>query len=146
MDIERLVSRILTEHQTRDPFEICSNLGIAVFRRPLLGVRGLMQIWDGVTVVQIAEDLSERAAAFVCAHELGHTLLHSGLNRVFLDSHTLFAPSKFENRADKFAFKLLYGIPPLMREEPLYDWQIADCLNISLSDVNRRLAELDVFY
>ena len=146
MDIERLVGCLLAEHRTRDPLEICSNLDIAVFRRQLLGFRGLMQTVDGVTVIQIAEELTERAAAFVCAHELGHFLLHSGLNRVFLDSHTLFAPSKFENRADKFAFTLLYGAPPLLREDTLYDWQIADCLNIDAKDVGGRLIELEIFY
>ena len=146
MDIERLTKRMAAEHRTRNPFDICSNLGIAVFRRPLSGFRGLSQIIDGVRIIQIADELSERASTFVCAHELGHLLLHFGMNRVFLDGHTLFVPSKYEKRADIFAFSLLFGVPPLLRDETLYDWQLADCLNIGLSDVNRRLIELGMYY
>lgn len=49
----------------------------------------------------------EREDQYVtCAHELGHFILHQGLNGIFL-STTLMLPNKYEIQADKFALHLL---------------------------------------
>ena len=44
---------------------------------------------------------------FVCAHELGHMLLHKKANALFMDSRTYFVSSKYENEANAFAAELL---------------------------------------
>lgn len=146
MDIERMVNRLAAEYKTRDPFNICADLGIEVYRRPMEGMRGFIQFVHGVTIIQISETLSEIAAVYVCAHELAHHFLHSGMNRVLMDCHTFMVPSKYENRADRFAAHLLWGEPPLFDEQCLTDWQIADCLNVAVCNVNARLLELGICY
>lgn len=44
---------------------------------------------------------------FVCAHELGHALLHPGINTPFLKASTLFSVNKLEREANEFAVELL---------------------------------------
>lgn len=51
--------------------------------------------------------LAEEEARFVCAHELGHAMLHQGYNRIFMDSATLFVTNRFEIEANRFAADLL---------------------------------------
>ncbi|MDQ0340231.1 Zn-dependent peptidase ImmA (M78 family) [Caldalkalibacillus uzonensis] len=44
---------------------------------------------------------------FVCAHELGHAVLHPELSTSFLRKHTLFSMDKVEREANEFAVELL---------------------------------------
>ncbi|MBS6382501.1 MAG: ImmA/IrrE family metallo-endopeptidase [Veillonella dispar] len=44
---------------------------------------------------------------FVCANELGHTILHPNINTPFLRKHTLFSIDKIERQANAFAVELL---------------------------------------
>lgn len=44
---------------------------------------------------------------FVCAHELGHVVLHPNVNTPFMKAHTLFSIDKFEKEANTFAVELL---------------------------------------
>ena len=48
-----------------------------------------------------------RKERYVCAHELGHVLLHTELNSVFIQEETGFIPDKLEAEADYFAACLL---------------------------------------
>ena len=43
----------------------------------------------------------------MCAHELGHMLLHKKSNAIFMDSRTQLNTSKYEIEADRFAINLL---------------------------------------
>jgi Zn-dependent peptidase ImmA (M78 family) len=44
---------------------------------------------------------------FVCAHELGHAVLHPKSNTPFLRANTLFSVEKLELEANTFAVELL---------------------------------------
>ncbi|MBP3388977.1 MAG: ImmA/IrrE family metallo-endopeptidase, partial [Clostridia bacterium] len=44
----------------------------------------------------------------VCAHELGHHLMHRGMNRIFMDHSTQIVTQKFENEAHLFSLELLF--------------------------------------
>lgn len=44
---------------------------------------------------------------FVCAHELGHAVLHPRSNTPFLRANTLFSVEKLEVEANTFAVELL---------------------------------------
>jgi Zn-dependent peptidase ImmA (M78 family) len=55
-------------------------------------------------------DLDEWLKRYVCAHELGHAVLHPDINTGFLKKHTLFPIGRFEREANEFAINLLlYG-------------------------------------
>ncbi len=146
MDVKRVVSKIVAEHETRNPFDICKNLSIYVLYHHLFEMRGFLQIEDGVKIIHLADDLSDIATEFVCAHELGHSILHAGLNRVFMDRRTFMEPTRFENRADHFAAQLLWGGAPLYREQAIMLYEMADALNVPEYNVNSRLLELGIYH
>lgn len=146
MKITTLVERIVRENETRNPFTIAKNQGIHILRTELVDIRGFYMRENGADIIFVANDLDERPAQFVCAHELGHHFRHKGLNRVFMDRHTYMLPDKFENEADHFAAQLLYGEPPLTSDECLTDYQLAECLNVPTCSVNSRMMELGIYY
>lgn len=146
MGIASLANALAMEHETRAPFDICRALGIIVQHHQLVDYRGYYMSALGQTYITVADDLSEGVSNFVCAHELGHHLLHKNLNRVFTDYRTYIIPGRYENEADKFAAHLLWSSPPLFDEQCLDDWEIADCLNVPVCSVNARLLELGIYY
>lgn len=144
MKITDRVNLLVKNFETRNPFDICNGLGVVVLRPRLLGVRGFFIQEDGVSIVNVSCDLPDHAARFVCAHELGHSQMHKGVNRLFLDRCTYELPSRYENEADKFACHLLFGEPPLFQEDLLTDKEIAAALNVPTNIVMQRLFELGI--
>lgn len=107
MDIKRLVNSLVRKHKTRDPFEIIENLNAIVVFHPLQGVRGFYQYFQRSNIIYIDETLSEHEQRLVCAHELGHMLLHKKSNAIFMDSRTQLNTTKYEIEADRFAMDLI---------------------------------------
>lgn len=62
---------------------------------PLNGVRGFYQYFQRNHIIYIDENLSDSEKRFVCAHELGHMLLHKKANALFMDTHTFFNTEKY---------------------------------------------------
>ena len=107
MDIKRLVNSLVRKHKTRDPFEIIENLNAIVVFHPLQGVRGFYQYFQRNNIIYIDETLSEHDQMLVCAHELGHMLLHKKSNAIFMDSRTQLNTTKYEIEADRFEMNLI---------------------------------------
>ena len=118
MDIKRLVNSLVRKHKTRDPFEIIENLNAIVVFHPLQGVRGFYQYFQRNNIIYIDETLSEHEQRLVCAHELGHMLLHKKSNAIFMDSRTQLNTTKYEIEADRFAMNLIMSDEEI--EEHLY--------------------------
>lgn len=108
MSNTRTAKSLVRKYGTRDPFCIADAMGFSVVRIPLKGIRGFYQHVKRCRIIYIADDLIEADARFVCAHELGHALLHRGYNRIFMDTHTHFPVSRYEVEANRFAVDLLY--------------------------------------
>lgn len=108
MDVKKLANQLAEKYATRNPLEIARAMGYIVILAPLQGVRGFYQYYQRCHIIYLDEALDERQQQFVCAHELGHSLLHRGLNRFFLDSRTFAVAGRFEWEADRFAAELLF--------------------------------------
>lgn len=109
MDKElRIAKKLYCKYQTNDPFQICDKLGYLVIFVPLHGIRGFYQHIIRNNLIYIDDSLSEHTQQFVCAHELGHALMHCNSNAIFLDNRTLQVVGKFEKSANHFAAGLLY--------------------------------------
>lgn len=108
MDIKRLAQTIVQRFRCRDPFSIAEALGFTIIHTPLVGVRGFYQCIKRCHIIYLDTSLDEHEARFVCAHELGHFFLHRGYNRIFMDTRTFMATSKYEVEANKFAADLIY--------------------------------------
>lgn len=131
MEQKRTAMSLVRKFGTRDPFRIAEALGITVVRVPLSGIRGFYHYMKRCKLIYIDTDLSEADARFVCAHELGHVLLHRGYNRIFMDTHTYFSVNKFEVEANRFAVDLLFDDDDLrdFLEQPIQ--VAADCIGVS---------------
>lgn len=108
MEIKALASKLARYHGTRDPFRIAAALGFIIIDTQLVGIRGYYQYIHRCHIIYLDSGLSEPERRWVCAHELGHYYLHRGLNRIFMDKHTLMATSKYEMEANRFAADLLF--------------------------------------
>lgn len=106
--IEKIVSNLVKKYGTTSPFEICEYLGIDVIYQDLPEyVRGFFVKILKNFVIVINNSIEEGEERIVCAHELGHIMLHSETNSISLNSRTHLCTSKYEREADLFAVNLL---------------------------------------
>ena len=143
MDEMALVNGLIKQHHTNNPFEICDNLNYIVLYVSLIGVRGFYQHYDNQDIVYIDCGLPDQVKKFVCAHELGHSIMHKETNSIYLDTRTYLKTSLYERQANQFAINLLYP-----RDSDFDDYrdltisQTAKCLNVSEKLVEYRLKEI----
>lgn len=139
MDHKRVADALVRKYGTHDPFRIAREMGLLVIQTPLQGIRGFYQYVKRCGILYIDSGLGEREARFVCAHELGHALLHRGTNRIFMDTHTHFVVNRYEIEADRFAVDLLFDDDDL-REFLEHPVQVAaDCMGVSVALAQYRL-------
>lgn len=108
MNSKRIAASLVRKFRTRDPFQLADALGYVVIRTPMKGIRGFYQYVKRCYVIYIDSTLGYQDARFVCAHEIGHALMHQGLNRIYMDSYTYFPTSKYEIEANHFAVDFLF--------------------------------------
>lgn len=139
MNQKRIAESLVRKFGTRNPFQIAEDMGIIIVRHPLQGIRGFYQYIKRCKIIYIDSELDEPEARFVCAHELGHALMHRGYNRIFMDTHTYFPSNRFEIEADRFAVDLLFDDDDLhyLREHPIQ--LAADCMGISIELAEYRM-------
>ena len=92
---------------TRDPFVLAEAMNRIVVEKPLNGIRGYYQHVKRCHIIYVSDRLHGFERQFVCAHELGHSILHANFNAMFFDSHTHFVKAKYETEADRFALDLV---------------------------------------
>ena len=109
MGIKRLAEKLVERFGTRDPFKIAEELGYTIIYTPLVGVRGFYQYLKRCHIIYLDSELDEATARFVCGHELGHSILHRGLNRIFMDTRTFIVTGRYETEANQFSVDLIYS-------------------------------------
>lgn len=108
MNHRRIAESLVRKYKTRDPFRIAKELGYLVVRTSLRDIRGFWHHIQRQHIIFIDDSLPEQVARFVCAHEIGHALLHRGYNRIYMDANTYFPTNRQEIEADRFAVDLLH--------------------------------------
>lgn len=142
MKQRNIAESLVQKHRTRDPFRIAQELGFVVIRTPLAGIRGFYQYMKRRHIIYVCSDLPEPEARFVCAHELGHALMHRGYNRIFTDTNTYFVTDRPEIEANRFAVDLLYDDEDL-RFFLDYPIQLAaDFMGVSVDLAEYRLSSI----
>lgn len=110
-DIRKLALDLKAHYKTNDPFELAEKYGIKV----LLGSNFTADCKAYTiksdyypTVIVINEKLSPRSQYVLCAHELGHALLHNdGVNHFAITKQNAFTNVEYE--ANLFAVSLLFN-------------------------------------
>lgn len=106
----RALCRDLIEHyETRDPFRLAEALGVRVRYFPLGDLKGFYIVLQGIPFIALHRDLPEPLLRTVCAHELGHHLLHRDLaSRTVFNEYELYEMENcIERDANLFAAFLL---------------------------------------
>lgn len=132
MKEKELAAQLIAAWHTNDPFELCQMLDILVVSVPLADeIRGFYQYAMNTHIIYLNRSLEPLQAKFVCAHELGHALLHPLDNRIFLDTATYQVTARLEQAANRFACHLLYPEDSVFLEYPEYTAeQTAACLGL----------------
>ena len=106
--IQTKIKELVQEHSTCDPFRLCKELQIELVYFDLgEETRGIIQTYKDDHIICINNKLTEMEQQFVCAHELGHFILHKNINTVFLKRCTFHKTDRYEIEADLFASTLL---------------------------------------
>lgn len=105
---KKMAKNLISQYATRDPLELCEIMGInIVFCDLPKTVNGFFTTIRKHNIIYINQELYEDEQKEVCAHELGHIMLHPQCNLLFMMDNTLFVTQKFEIEADLFASYLL---------------------------------------
>lgn len=118
--MERL-EREIKKAKTNNPFEIADHKNIIIRYFPLGNTLGFYMKNVRQQVITINCDIDDYLMMFVCAHELGHAILHPNENTPFLHKNTLFSKAKIEREANEFAVNLLLYDKNLEDYETKYD-------------------------
>ncbi|PEM36727.1 ImmA/IrrE family metallo-endopeptidase [Bacillus pseudomycoides] len=106
--INNAVNQLCKKYNTRDPFELANCLNINVFYHDLHEeINGFYKYEKRNKFIAINSNLSSTMQRTVCAHELGHAILHPQANTPFLRKNTFLSVDKLEIEANIFAALLL---------------------------------------
>jgi Zn-dependent peptidase ImmA (M78 family) len=111
--ISRSVDDLKRDYGDTDPFQIAKAMGILLLfqgmGRAKSACKGFFMTQDGQQIITINSDLPKMIRKIICAHELGHAVLHSqepGM-AAFQDFALFDTASLTEHEANVFAAELL---------------------------------------
>ncbi len=95
---------------TNNPFKIAESLGINIeYRKYSRDIKGYCTRVFNKAYIILNENYGKRSQRIICAHELGHVLLHSGeLGVVYSKAYREDDIEKIEYEANMFAASLLF--------------------------------------
>lgn len=108
--IKEVVNGLIEKYGTNNPFELCDMLNINIMYSNLGSeIKGFVQRTpNGFEIIHINSCLSRINQKYICAHELGHAILHVDLSlSFFIESGLPTYRDRYEMQADKFAAELL---------------------------------------
>lgn len=103
--ITETVEKLAKRYGSRNPAVIARDLGIIVVIENLCSIRGYFNSVGRNRFIHINSDCRNRT--LVCAHELGHAVLHPDASTHFMRKHTLYSIDRYEKEATYFAACLL---------------------------------------
>ena len=143
MEARVLAAKLAAKYGTRDPFRIAEEMGFIIVFAPLVDMRGFQQRAKRRNIIYINEELDEHQQRLVCAHELGHRLMHRGMNRIFMDHSTQIVTQKFENEAHMFSLELLFPDDVLLDFVSLPISDAAAFMGVPVPLATRRMETID---
>ncbi|OCZ54355.1 hypothetical protein A7D23_06135 [Dehalobacter sp. TeCB1] len=105
--MKKRVIRLTRRYKTNNPFRIAELKNILILFEPLGNTLGYHNSYKRSKFIHINENLEEIERQMVCAHELGHAILHPKANTPFLRANTYFSTDRIEREANEFAAELL---------------------------------------
>lgn len=116
--IKKEIEKLTKRYKTTDPFKISDFKNIHVVYWDLHHETwGFYKYERRNRFIFINNNLDSHQQRYVCAHELGHALLHTKINTPFLKKNTFFSTDKIEIEANTFAVELL------LPDEIIYEYK-----------------------
>lgn len=141
MWIKSKVENLYTKHGTRDPFELASCLNIIVTFWDLhKDINGFYQYEKRNRFIFINNSIKHEMKSIVCAHELGHAVLHTKTSTPYTKSNTWLSVNKIEREANRFAAELLIPDDSFKESNNIYD--IASIHNVPVELVRLKCEKL----
>lgn len=110
MNIKFRVLNLIAKYNTKNPFKLSKKLSIEIIFEDLGDTKGFYKKILRNKFIFINSELTEFEQKLVCAHELGHAILHSTRRFEFLiDNTRILRDTKIENEANEFASWLIFG-------------------------------------
>ena len=135
MDIRLKVLDLIIKYGTKNPFKLAKKLNIEILIEDLGEVRGLFKKILKRKFIFINSNLSDFDKLLVCAHELGHAILHSSSDFQFLiDNTSLLRRSRLEDEANLFASYLLIPDDEVFEE---YEFKETETNFLMLEEIKR---------
>ncbi|SHK21020.1 protein of unknown function [Hathewaya proteolytica DSM 3090] len=144
--IEKIAYDLITRYKSCDPFDIAQGLGIKImYRSDFTKLKGMYAIICDSKYIFINSNLPWEMQRIVCAHELGHSLLHDDLARSsVLQEFMLYdMKNRPEYEANLFASSLLIDSKEFisLAQEGYDVVQLASILN---TDINLILIKMSL--
>lgn len=108
--ISKKVEKLIQKHDETDPFSLCKSLDILVLFEDLSSkIKGYFFVQSRIEIIVINANLPEELQRIICAHELGHAILHQELasDNPLADFALFDITSQPEFEANIFAAELL---------------------------------------
>lgn len=94
------------KYRTSNPFSICENMGVNIEYVDLDNPLGDTIYFNKLPIILLSSRIQEQPKKYlVCAHELGHVVLHNGIQNYYMINRT--TKRKMESEADRFALGLI---------------------------------------
>lgn len=120
--IQREIDKIIKRHKTNCPFEISDQKNIHVVHWDLHEeIWGFYRYERRNRFIFINDNLDFFLKRYICAHELGHAVLHTKINTPFLKANTFYSVDRIEREANEFAVNLLLYDKNLQDYETKFD-------------------------
>lgn len=141
--IKSIVNDLVSKHGSMNPYSIAEKMNMNVFTHDLhIEIRGYYKYDRRNKYIVINDKLDENTQRVVCAHELGHAILHPRSNTTFMQQNTLLSVDRIESEANRFAAELLIPDDSLAEHEHLTIYEIASLHNVPTELVMLKCKEL----
>jgi len=141
-NIKEIADKLINRFHINDPFELAENLGINVWYRDLKGLKGFYKYHQKNRYIILNENLDEVERKIVCAHELGHAIVHRSKNIVGFNENTLLMNvGKDEYEANVFACEILISDKEVL-DLLSHDLDVSQMARCLYTDVNLLLIKL----
>lgn len=139
LKIHRIAQSMIKSEGTNDPFILAQRRGIEVlFCSGFGSLKGMFRVIKKVPFIFINKDMDEYQQTLVCAHELGHAVLHReyAMNNP-VQEYTLYdMQSKPEYEANIFAASLLIDVEELTDYIYTYNYSAEQIARAMGTDIN----------
>jgi len=108
MWIKDKANQLKERYKTDCPYQLAEHLKIHIMQHDLHHeINGYYKYDRRNQFIVINDNLAPYNQRVVCAHELGHAILHKHVNTPFMRNNTFLSVDKIEHEANRFAAELL---------------------------------------